>query len=121
MDRMRSFNELNIVDYIIVVFSLIGSGIASFFRRNTNGFSVTKKLSVFIIDIVGSVSIGTTAFFIVYGWNENLVLSAGIGSLFGHIGTRGIYLLELMIAEKLRSESMRKAIEEYHNKEKRHV
>ena len=118
---MKSFNELSIVDYIIVVLSLIGSGIASFFRRDTNGFSIAKKLSVFIVDVIGSVSIGTTAFFIVYGWDENLVLSAGVGSLFGHIGTRGVYLMELMIAEKLKSESMRKAVEEYHNREKRSV
>ncbi len=116
--QMKHINEFNIADYIVVGFSLLASGIGSFVRRDLSSFSIKRKLTMLALDLIGSVSIGITVFLLVYGWSENMILSAGIASAFGHIGTRGVYLMELMIADKLNSEAMRKAVEEYYNKEK---
>jgi len=118
-EQMKNINQLGLLDYIIVGFSILLSGIGSYVRRDLSSFSIKRKLTVLLIDVVGSVSIGVTVFLLVYGWTENMILGAGIASAFGHIGTRGVYLMELMIAEKLKSEAMMEAIEEYYNRDKK--
>jgi len=118
-EHMKHINEFGIIDYIVVGFSILFSGIGSFVRRDLSSLSIRRKLSMLIIDLIGSTSIGITVFLLVYGWSENMILSAGIASAFGHIGTRGVYLMELMIADKLNSDSMRKAVESYYNREKK--
>ena len=117
--NMKNINQLGLLDYIVVGFSIILSGLGSFIRRDISSIPLKKKLTVLLIDIIGSISIGVTVFLLVFGWSDNMVLSAGIASAFGHIGTRGVYLMELMIAEKLKSEAMMEAIEEYYNRDKK--
>jgi len=117
-NEMKHISEFGILDYAVVGLSILFSGIGSFMRRDLSAMSIKRKLSMLFIDLVGSTSIGITVFLLVYGWSENMILSAGVASAFGHIGTRGVYLMELMIADKLNSETMKKAINEYYANKK---
>jgi len=118
MDRNDTMKtQLSLTEYIIVFAGLLASGLGSFIRRKKDGYSLRKVIIFLIIDIVGSVSVGLPAFLLVYGYSDNIILSAGVGSILGHLGPRGIYLMELAIAEKIGSETLKEEILRYHNQE----
>jgi len=116
INKMKHFSELSIFDYIVTFFILLGAGVGSFLRRNMTKYSIRKKITILLVDVAGSMSIGTTVFFIIYGWTGDLAMSAGASSLLAHIGSRSFYLMELVIADKLNSQALREAVNEYYKK-----
>jgi len=115
MDRMKHFQELTFLDYIFIFFSIFLSGVGSFIRRKKDGIGIKKLIMFLWIDIIGSLSVGVPTFLLVYGYTDNMVIGAGFASVLGHMGPRGIYFMELIIAEKLNSQTLKDAINKHYN------
>jgi len=109
--QMQTFKEMNIIGIFITLFlSFVGS-IVNFLRRDFKNKSVSYKIIIFIVDAISSMSIGIMTFMIAQGYGLNELLSCGLASFFGHQGTRAVYLMEIIIAEKLGSKKALEKIE----------
>lgn len=101
--------------FITLFLSFVGS-IVNFLRRDFKGKSIPYKLAIFAVDAISSMSIGVMTFLIAQGYGLNEILSCGLASFFGHQGTRAVYLIEIIIAEKVGSKKALEKIEKDNNK-----
>lgn len=98
---MYKITDIPVVTYIIVlVIGLIGA-VISFFRRDLSRLSWGKRVVFFLLDVLSSGFLAVLAFSAAYGLGVNELVAVAISGIFAHQGTRALYLVELLIAEKL--------------------
>ena len=102
----RDLNNLTLVEHLWFLTVAMIVGIVNFIKRQLNKEPLLRKIILLIQDIlvVGSLSIFTG--YIVLGWTDSFAWSLGIGGLMGHYGNRAVYLIELIIGEKLKSKEL---------------
>lgn len=96
----NNFNELNNVATYIALMAGVWGAIVSFFKRDINGKSITIKMSLLVMDIFTNVGLTMLSYIGLMGNGVNELLSVAIAGVIGHQGTRGLYLIELIIVEK---------------------
>ena len=97
----NNFNDINTSATLIAFIAGIWGAIVSFTRRDVKGFSMVKKVSIFIMDMFVNVGITLLVYLGLIGYGLNDILAVAISGFVGHHGTRGFYLIELIIAEKI--------------------
>ena len=107
----RDFRNLDKLPIIFVIAASILSGVLQFLQKKQK-FTFKQAIVRFFIDTTTNLIIGVSAYLAMIGYDLNNVLAAGISSLIAHNGTRAIFLMELIIADKLGSKSAKEAIME---------
>ena len=107
----RDFRNLDKLPVIFVIAASLLSGVLQFLQRKQK-FTFKQALVRFFIDTATNLIIGISAYLTMVGYDLNNVLAAGISSLIAHNGTRAIFLMELIIADKFGSKSAKEAIKE---------
>lgn len=98
---MNNHNEIPILTYLIVFIVGFVGAVLNFFRRELKGTSAAKKIVFFFVDILSSGLLAVLGFYAATGMGLNELLSIAISGIFAHQGTRAIYLIELIICERL--------------------
>jgi hypothetical protein len=102
----------------IIVFSIgIVGAILNFSRREWADQTLWRKSVFFFVDVLSSGLLAVLSFYATIGMGLNEMLAIAISGIFAHQGTRAIYLIELLIAEKL---GANKTFDEIKNNKKRH-
>jgi hypothetical protein len=96
----RDMENLTLIDKIYFIIIALIAGIVHFFKRDLRNVKLWKKFFIFLYDttVAGSISVFTGL--IVFSIYDNLALALGVGGMFGHIGTRTLYLFELAFKQK---------------------
>jgi len=95
------FSDIPTVTYTVVfVVGMIGA-VINFFRRELVGCSFMRKIFLFLFDALVSGLFAIIGFYATIGMGFNELLAIAASGIFAHQGTRAIYIIELVIAEKL--------------------
>ena len=96
---------------VVLVLSLWGS-ILSFIQRSRDGLkrTLTQKLIMFLTDLISTMGLSIVTFCGAVGFGLNELLAVGISGFVAHQGTRAIYLIELLIADKLGSKLLQEEL-----------
>ena len=81
-------------------------------RRIKKDITLRKKITLFILDLTTSGGFALLTFYGCLGYGITEPLAVAIAGIIGHQGTRAMYLLELIIAEKFGGDSVVNAIKE---------
>jgi len=108
----RNFKDLDKIAIIFVVVASILSGILHFIKRKNTQKSFWKLLLIFFADTTTTTIFAISTYLTLVGYDFNNIFAAGVSSLLAHNATRAIFLVELIIADKLGSPSAREAIKE---------
>lgn len=84
---------------IIFALGLIGA-VLNFLKRKVRKLSLLKKLGLFAVDTLSSSTLAVISFYGVIGLGYNELLAIAVAGALSHQGTRAIYILELIVAEK---------------------
>ena len=103
----RHLNDLEPKEMFAAIVVFVISGLINFLRRDLRGKPLYKRLYFFVQDTVASGSLAVFAGSIVLAHTDNFIFALGAGGIVGHIGTRSIYILELIIAEKTKSNALK--------------
>ena len=85
---------------IVFALGLIGA-MFNFFKRKWRGLTTVQKIGLFLLDTATSSTLAVVSFYTVIGLGYNELLAIGVAGAFSHQGTRAIYILELIVTEKL--------------------
>jgi len=107
----RDFRNLDKLPIVFVIATSLLSGVLQFLQRKQK-YTFGQALVRFFMDTATTLIIGISAYLAMVGYDLNNVLAAGVSSLIAHNGTRAIFLTELVIADKLGSQSAKEAIKE---------
>jgi uncharacterized membrane protein YbjE (DUF340 family) len=94
-------HSVSFITYVIVFLIGLASAVLNFSRRELSKFSFMRKFLFFVLDVLSSGLLAVLSFYAVIGLGLNEMLAIAISGMFAHQGTRAIYLVELIIAEKL--------------------
>jgi len=97
----NGFNDMDSTASIIAFVAGIWGAILNFIKRDTHTHTVTRKMFTFIMDMLINVGITMLIYIGCIGYGLNELISVAIAGFLGHQGTRSIYIVELIIAEKL--------------------
>jgi len=98
---LSKFSDVPTVTYIVVfVLGMIGA-VINFFRRELAGCSFVKKVFLFLFDALVSGLFAIIGFYATMGMGLNELLAIAASGIFAHQGTRAVYIIELVITEKL--------------------
>jgi len=118
MVKYEQMNDIPIMLYIIVFGLGMWGAILNYFKREDDKVSRTKlqKLGIFILDLVSSMGLSVITFLSLLGLGMNDIIAVAFSGWVAHQGTRAIYLVELIIAEKLGSKVMKDEVLKYNEK-----
>jgi hypothetical protein len=96
----KDIDNLTLIDKIYFVAIALIAGIIHFFKRDLKDVKLWKRFFLFLYDttVAGSISVFTGL--ITFSLYDNLALALGVGGMFGHIGTKTLYLFELAFKQK---------------------
>ncbi len=97
----RTPQDLNNISICIAVFLGLWGAVLNFIRRDLKKYSAFKKIRLLILDMFMFLTLTLLVFIGLNGYGFNDLVSLSIAGLVGHHGARSIYLLELVIAERL--------------------
>ena len=97
----NNFGDVNFVSTAFAFLAGVWGAVVSFIRRDTNNFSILKKLTFFFMDMFVNIGLTLLVYLGLIGYGVNDLLSVAISGFVGHQGTRSFYLIELIITEKL--------------------
>ncbi|MDQ7043995.1 MAG: hypothetical protein Q9M34_10770, partial [Sulfurimonas sp.] len=72
---------------------------------DNSSHSLAKKTAIFFMDMTVNVGITMLVYVGCVGYGFNDLMSVAIAGFMGHQGTRSIYIVELIIIEKLGAKS----------------
>ena len=100
-----------------VMFGLVAitAGIIHFGKRDLSDTKWYKKIMLLFYDATVSGSISMFIGLIVFYYTGNIALSLGIGGIAGHLGIRVIVLLELFVADKLKSKTLEEEVRKFND------
>jgi len=100
----KNFSDIPFVTQIIVgAIGILGAW-SNYLRRDLKNLSFLQKLHLFLMDTITSSVIAMIVFFSCVGYGLNELLSVGIAGAVAHQGTRALYILELLVLEKLEAD-----------------
>ena len=104
----RNFNDIPPLTSIIVFLMGLWGALVNFVHRNELNTNITtiQKITYFCIDLLSSGGIACITFLTLAGYGFNELLAVGVSGVAAHQGTRAIYLVELFLAEKLKSKKL---------------
>jgi hypothetical protein len=112
MDRYTYLQDVPKATYFIVFVLGMWGSLLSFIKRNSDGVkrSIKQKMFMFVTDLISTMGLSVITFCGAIGLGLNELLAVGISGFVAHQGTRAIYLIELIIADKLGSNSLKEEI-----------
>ena len=112
MQKYEQIKDIPQILYIIVFGLGIWGAILNFFKREEDNIdrNTTQKVGIFLLDLVSSMGLSVITFISLLGLGFNELIAVAVSGWVAHQGTRAIYLVELIIADKLGSESMKEKI-----------
>jgi len=108
----NNFTEIDKIATIIAMGAGIWGAVLSFFRRDTKRATKLQKVGFFLMDMFVNVGITMLIYLGLIGYGVNDLIAVAVSGFGGHQGVRSIYLIELIIAEKLGAQATFKAIQE---------
>lgn len=100
----KNFSDIPFITQIIVgVIGILGAW-SNYLRRDLKNLSLLQKIHLFLMDTMTSSVIAMIVFFSCVGYGLNEILSVGIAGAVAHQGTRALYILELLVLEKLEAD-----------------
>jgi len=96
----KDLNNIPHFDGIIVMLLGLWGAIMNFLKRKQSEYSLLRKVSLFVVDVLTSGGIAIVTYLVVFGYTENAYLSVGISGVLAHQGTRAFYILEQIIEKK---------------------
>lgn len=115
----KDINNITTAGKMMLLAVAIISGIIHFGKRDLEGIKCRKKIILLFYDATVSGSISIFIGLIVFYYTNNLALTLGVGGIAGHLGIRVIYLVELFIAEKLKSPKLEEEIRKFNEDEQK--
>ena len=97
----NNFNDMDFTASTIAFITGIWGAILNFIKRDTKTHSITRKILIFIIDMIINVGITMLTYIGCVGYGFNDLISVAIAGFLGHQGTRSFYIMELIITEKV--------------------
>jgi len=97
----KDLNNIPHFDGVVVMLLGLWGAIMNFVKRKSKQYSTTKKVSLFIIDMLTSGGIAILTYLIIMGYTDNAYLAVGIAGVLAHQGTRAFYILEQIVEQKL--------------------
>ena len=82
---------------LVFLFGIIGA-IINYKRRKEA--TLTKRVFMFLSDMISSVMLSIASFSVVIGFGGNELLAVGLAGFVAHQGTRAVYLIELGLSKK---------------------
>ena len=112
MVKYEQMNDIPVLLYIIVFGLGVWGAILNYFKREDDIVDRTpmQKVGIFILDLISSMGLSVVTFLSLLGLGLNDIIAVAFAGWVAHQGTRAIYLVELIISEKLGSNAMRDAI-----------
>ena len=104
----KNFNDIPPLTLLIVFLTGFWGALVNFIRREeiNHNMSTKKKIFYFFVDLISSGGIACIVFLTLVGYGFNELFAVGVSGVFAHQGTKSIYLMELFIAEKLKSKKL---------------
>ena len=118
MDKYTSIKDIPTITYLIVFILGVWGTFLSYIKRENDGTerTILKKLTLFLTDLITTVGLSIITFYGAIGSGLNEILSVGLSGFVAHQGTRAIYLVELVIADKVNSNSLKEELSNKGNK-----
>ncbi len=98
---MKHLEDLDDIAYWAVTFLGLWGATMNFAKRKIKGYSLLKKIFLFIFDNITSGGISIITYLLVYGYWHDEILAVGFSGVFAYQGTRAFYVLEQIISQKL--------------------
>ena len=95
------FQDMDNTASIIAAVAGVWGAILNFARRDNKTHSFFRKLMFFMFDMTVNVGITMLIYVGCVGYGFNDLVSVAVAGFLGHQGTRSLYLMELIITEKL--------------------
>jgi len=114
MEKYIHIKDIPLFSTILVFIIGIWGAILNFSKREElkRDIALRKKITLFILDLTTSGGFALLTFYGCLGYGITEPLAVAIAGIVGHQGTRAMYLLELIIAEKFGGDSVVNAIKE---------
>ncbi len=97
----NNMDEIPFISQIVVLFLGIAGAIINYSRRRSRGGTMTKKIGMFIVDTATSGALSVIGFYGALGYGLNELMSIAIAGVLAHQGTRAMYIVELVVTEKI--------------------
>ena len=101
MPYKSNLTDIEVVPIVIATIIGIWGSIVNYQKRHTVGFSIFRKIVTFAVDTLASIGLSIFTFMLAQGYGLNELVSIGVAGVFAHQGTRGLYLIELIVTEKV--------------------
>ena len=100
----KNFNDIPVFTQVIVAIAGIWGAVINWVDRKRRGKTLFSKILFFSFDVFSTVGISIMVFLMLSGYGFNELFSVGCASFMAHYGTRSFYLIEVIIADKLKIE-----------------
>jgi len=97
---MKNLNNIPDFDFLLVSMLGFWGAIVNFIKREKESLTWTKKIGLFISDIIVSGGIAIVTYLVVMGYEDNALIASGLAGVFAHQGTRAFYIIEKIIEQK---------------------
>ena len=113
MQKYEVIKDIPIISYLIVLGLGIWGAILNYVKREEDDIDRTtmQKIGIFLLDLISSMGLSVVTFLGAVGVGANELIAVAIAGFVAHQGTRAIYLIELVIAEKLGSKLLKDEIQ----------
>jgi len=101
MPPHKDFAQVHLIALIFAIIAGTWATLVSFLRRETSHMTLSQKITRFLTEAVIDIGLTLIVFIGLSGYGFNDLVSVSIASLVGHSGVRGMYILELIICEKV--------------------
>ena len=120
MERYNHIKDVPTTLYVIVFGFGIWGAILNYFRREDDGIQRTiyQKIGNFFLDMISSMGLSVLSFLSLIGLGFNEIVAVAFSGWIAHQGTRAVYLIELLIAEKVGSKNLQEEADNKFKKEK---
>jgi len=97
----NNFNEIPLFTQIAVAIAGAWGAFINWIKRKKEGRPLHVKIGMFLVDLISTTGISILTFLALAGYGFNELFSVAVAGWMAHYGTRGFYLMEIVIAEKL--------------------
>jgi uncharacterized membrane protein len=114
MQKYEYLKDIPVISTIIVLLIGLWGAILNYIKREKEmrNYSITKKISLFIVDLLTSSGFALLTFYGLVGYGVNETISIAIAGVASYHGTKFIYLIKVFIAYKLGEKEIIEAIKE---------
>ena len=97
----NNHNDIPTLTFFIVLLLGFAGSIVNFAKRQKRGMTIAHKLGLFLLDSITSGSLAVIGFYGALGIGFNELVAIASAGAIAHQGTRALYIVELIVAEKL--------------------